>query len=168
MEQSGDSSERAGDKKEDIGVQCNIETNLSDLKQDLFFSKTGNYWFEERTETSLNTQCKETSWIWSGIGGSSNWKAKNKFKLLKVQEEKDLLIAKVSGLEKSNEEVDECIEDAICQGNCEHVGCSMASLKTSTWWSKTEEWGLPQCNKLFKLSGFDVPSVISLLARIMN
>ena len=37
MEQSGGSSERAGNKKEDIGVQCNIETNLSDLKQDLFF-----------------------------------------------------------------------------------------------------------------------------------
>ena len=49
--------------------------------------------------------------------------------LLKVQEEKDLLIAKVSSLEKTNEEVDECIEDAICQGNCEHVGCSMAQLK---------------------------------------
>ena len=43
MEQSGSSAERAGDKKEDIGVQCNIKTNLSDLKLDLFFSKTGNY-----------------------------------------------------------------------------------------------------------------------------
>ena len=50
-------------------------------------------------------------------------------KLLKVQEEKDLLIAKVSSLEKTNEEVDECIEDTVCQGNCEHVGCSMAQLK---------------------------------------
>ena len=49
--------------------------------------------------------------------------------LLKVQEEKDLLIAKVSSLEKTNEEEDECIEDAICPGNCDHVGCSMAQLK---------------------------------------
>ena len=43
MEQSGGSSEKARDKKEDIGVQCNIETNLSDLEQDLFSSKAGNY-----------------------------------------------------------------------------------------------------------------------------
>ena len=36
-------------------------------------------------------------------------------------------------MEKKNQdilEVDECIEDAMCQGNCEHVGCSMAQLRT--------------------------------------
>ena len=52
--------------------------------------------------------------------------------IVKLQTEKDILLAKVTTLEKKAEEhsvVDECIKDAMCEGNCERVGCSMAQLQ---------------------------------------
>ena len=54
------------------------------------------------------------------------------YEMVKLQSEKDILLAKVLTLETKVENinvVDECIEDAFCKGDCEHVGCSMAQLQ---------------------------------------
>ena len=50
--------------------------------------------------------------------------------MVKLQSDRDLLLAKVTALEQNNavDEVDECIEDVACQGNCEHVGCGVSQL----------------------------------------
>ena len=56
-------------------------------------------------------------------------KQRMSLEIVKLQSEKDILLAKVLTLETMAEEknvIDECIKDATCEGNCEHVGCSMA------------------------------------------
>ena len=51
--------------------------------------------------------------------------------LVKLQSEKDLLLAKVASMTDDNDanEVDECIKDIVCEGNCKHVGCGMTQLQ---------------------------------------
>ena len=44
--------------------------------------------------------------------------------MLKLQSEKDILLAKVTTLENSQTEVDECVKDIRCNGDCEHVKCN--------------------------------------------
>ena len=46
--------------------------------------------------------------------------------LNKVQNERDIAITKIDNMKKidEEEEVDECIKDSFCQGDCEHVGCT--------------------------------------------
>ena len=47
--------------------------------------------------------------------------------LNKVQNERDIAITKIDNMKKidEEEEVDECIKDSFCQGDCEHVGCTV-------------------------------------------
>ena len=50
---------------------------------------------------------------------------------MKVQSERYIAFAKVESMEKIAEEdqVDECIKDSRCNGDCEHVGCNIEQVQ---------------------------------------
>ena len=133
MEHSGGPTERVGDKKEDIGIQCkinsNVDQNLSDLEQDLFLARQEIVDLKKEQKLLKSHNARKHAGYESELEEVVIEKQRFSVELLKVQEERDILLAKVESLEKKNEDVDECIKDAICQGNCEHVGCSLTQLK---------------------------------------
>ena len=133
MEHSGGPNERKGDQKVDFSNQCNInETEelkevklnlllvreeLVQLKKEKILLKAHNARKHAGYEAELNYILVE--------------KQRFSVEMVKLQSDRDLLLAKVTALEQNNavDEVDECIEDVACQGNCEDVGCGMSQLQ---------------------------------------
>ena len=136
MEQSGETGEREGDKKEDIGIQCRIEpvdNQISELKQDLFLAKQEIAQMKSESKLLKAHNARKQAGYEAELEEVVIEKQRFSVELTKLQSEKELLLAKITTMEKKNEvaeEVDECIEDAFCQGNCEHVGCSLAQLRS--------------------------------------
>ena len=133
MEHSGGPNERKGDQKVDFSNQCNInETEelkevklnlllvreeLVQLKKEKILLKAHNVRKHAGYEAELNDILVE--------------KQRFSVEMVKLQSDRDLLLAKVTALEQNNavDKVDECIEDVACQGNCEHVGCGISQLQ---------------------------------------
>ena len=146
MEQSGGSGEqryRQCDDRVNIGIQFIINlpvdkqvrqvTNnlvsqleedlrlakfkISELKEDRKQLKAHNDGTHKGFESEYDELLKEPS--------------KNKEEMNKMPSEKHLLLAKVNSLENFNNEkvVDECVKDARCEGDCEHVACNTAQLQ---------------------------------------
>ena len=143
MEQSGGSGDqkyRECDDKINIGIQCSLAPTLNqqvraglmskleedlklakqeivDLKEDRKQLKSHNDRKHKGYELEYDELLKESS--------------KMKDEINKILSEKYILLAKVNSLEKNSDDkdVDECVKDVNCQGNCEHVKCNTAQLQ---------------------------------------
>ena len=140
MEDSGHDSHRESDNKVDSSTQYNFErTNMSssnhlevnELMEDLRLvrEQLASMKAEAQELKAHNTR------KFNGYKAEYNelLVEKNSIleELMKTQSEKDIALEIVSAMEKSNEEtnVDECIIDSRCDGDCEHVGCNTQQLQ---------------------------------------
>ena len=133
IEESGSNGHRDSDNKIDSESQCNIGNadKISELEEDLKLVKT-------QVETvNADSQKLKAHNTRKFNGYKAEYKElleeKNKIleELMKVQSERDIAIAKVESMEKIAEEdqVDECIKDSRCNGDCEHVGCDIEQVQ---------------------------------------
>ena len=133
MEHSGGINERKGDQKVDFSNQCNIgETGeLNDLKMNPARSREEvSELKKEKVQLKVHNARKHASYE-AELNEILIDKERFKMEVVKLQLERDLLLAKVTSMENDNDanEVDECIKDMGCEGNCLHVGCSMTQLQ---------------------------------------
>ena len=139
MEQSGGSGDgryRANDDQISFGVQFCInepdrEERMRELEEDLRLAKEEIVGLKtEKSELKSHNDRKHKGYE-SEYEELLKEASATKEELNKIQSEKDILLAKVISLEnyKSEREVDECVIDVACEGNCEHGGCSMAQLQ---------------------------------------
>ena len=146
MEQSGGSGEqryRQCDDKVNIGIQCIINlpvdtevrqvTNnlVSQLEEDLRLAKFEIAELkEDRKQLKAHNDIKHKGYE-SEYDELLKESSKMKEEMNKMLSEKHLLLAKVNSLETFNNEkvVDECVKNASCDGDCEHVACNTAQLQ---------------------------------------
>ena len=146
MEQSGRSGEqryRQCDYKVNIGIKCIINlpvdkevrqvTNnlVSQLEEDLRLAKFKIAEFKEDRKQLKENNDKKYKGYESEYDELLKESSKMKEEMNKMLSEKHLLLAKVNSLETFNNEkvVDECVKDARCEGDCEHVACNTAQLQ---------------------------------------
>ena len=130
MEQSGKSIERESDQKVDVSIQCDgfpqNPSRESQLEIDLKIARDeiGELMQEKKQLKAHNTR-KHAGYeaLYNEILVE---KQRMSVEMIKLQSEKDLLQAKVTSLENSVNEnqVDECVANIRCDGNCEHIDCN--------------------------------------------
>ena len=134
IEHSGFERNRASDQKVDIGTQCIVEKiNVSDsqeigeLKEDLKLAKEEISQMKAEKEELKNHNKRKFNGYETEYNDLLLEKNQVLEELVTVQNEKDLALAKLDSLQNLNDEkeVDECIKEASCDGDCEHVGCNV-------------------------------------------
>ena len=143
MEQSGGSRDkkyRECDDKVNIGIQSSLAPTLnqqvraglmSKLEEDLKLAKQEIVDLKEDRKQLKSHNDRKHKGYESEYDELLKESSKMKDELNKILSEKYILLAKVNSLKKNSDErqVDECVKDANCQGNCEHVKCNTAQLQ---------------------------------------
>ena len=151
MEHSGGTNERKGDQKVDSCNQCDIgdTAEINELKITLARTKEEvTELIKEKGQLKAHNARKHAGYE-AEINEIIIEKDRYKVQLIKLQSEKDLLQAKVTSMQNDNDanEVDECIEDIVSEGNCEHVGCGMAQLqRLNVMKNQVGRWNSPAEN----------------------
>ena len=145
MEESGKASKREGDNKVDSSTQVeDSELNVPSLNQKvreglmtqleiklrLALQEIDDLKNEKKQLKAHNS--RKHAGYEADYDEILNEKQKMSVAMVKLQSEKDILLAKVAALKNVKEaehEADECIRDMRCEGDCEHVRCTAAQAQ---------------------------------------
>ena len=130
MEQSGKPTERDSDNKVDVSIQCDgIQNNQSregQLEIELRIAREEIAELKQEKKQLKAHNTKKHSGYEAQYDEILLEKQRICGEMVKLQSENDLLHAKVTALENrvKGNEVDECIKNVRCEGDCEHMGCN--------------------------------------------
>ena len=121
----------------DAGSQCNIKSNDTslqkevELEEDLRLAKEQIFSMEAEKQQLKAHNKRRFNGYETEYKELLSEKTNILEELTKIQFQRDLAFAKIEALEEKavTSEVDECIANQACEGNCEHVGFKVQQAK---------------------------------------